>query len=256
VLLYSTENETKWEVGTFDRQELRFHSESQGKLDHDAFYAPKSMVDGGGRRILFGWIQETRSQEEIRAAGWAGVMSLPRVLTISSRDELQMEVAPELAELRRDTVAITRTKDITELNDRLAKAAIRNRSGELLWSFKVGNRVCGLELQIGVKSNSKPILSLSYASSNTPLDSIMIGDKIVPLHPNREKVSNVRIWIDGSIIEVFIDSAQVLTVRNYFDAGQSPELRAFYIGDVEAFRGLTVSDIMPISQDRLTSSIA
>lgn len=256
VLLYSTENETRWEVGTFDRQELRFHSESKGKLDHGAFYAPKSMVDGGGRRILFGWIQETRSQEEIKAAGWAGAMSLPRVLTISSGNELQMEVAPELAKLREDTVAITHAKNLNELNNRLAKAIIRNRSGEVSCSFKVGDRSCGLELRIGPTSDSKPMLALSYASNHAPPDSIMIGDKTVPLHPNREKVSNIRIWIDGSIMEVFIDSSQVLTVRNYFDAGESPEIRAVCLGEVEAFRGLTVANMMPISQDRLTTSIA
>lgn len=253
VLLYSTENETRWEVGTFDRQELRFHSESQGKLDHGAFYAPKSMVDEGGRRILVGWIQETRSQEEIKAAGWAGVMSLPRMLTLSSANELQMEVAPELAKLREDTIAITRAKSLNELNDRLAKAVIRNRSGEILWSFNVGDRTSGLELRTGAKSDSKPILTLSYASNHGSPDSITIGDKIIPLHPNREKVSNIRIWIDGSIMEVFIDSTQVLTIRNYFDAAQSPEIRAVSVGNMEAFRGLTISNIMPISKDRLTS---
>lgn len=254
VLLYSTENETRWEVGTFDRHELRFHSESQGKLDHGAFYAPKSMVDEAGRRILFGWIQETRSQAEIRAAGWAGVMSLPRVLTINSKDELQMEVAPELAELRQDTVEITKAKNVNQLNDRLNDAVIRNRSGELLWSFKVGSRGCGLELHAETKENSKPILSLSYSPNHPSLDSIMIEDKVITLHPNRERVSNVRIWIDGSIIEVFIDSAEVLTVRNYFDTGQTPELRVRYMGDVDALTGFTISNIMPISKDRLTSS--
>jgi beta-fructofuranosidase len=132
VLLYSTENEIRWEVGTFDRQKLRFHSESQGKLDHGAFYAPKSMVDGQGRRILLGWIQETRPQAEIKDAGWAGVMSLPRVLTIGSENELRMEVAPELAKLCENTVAITQAKNVNELNNRLAKAVIGNGVPDLL----------------------------------------------------------------------------------------------------------------------------
>lgn len=241
------------EGGMFDRQELRFHSESQGKLDHGAFYAPKSMVDGAGRRILFGWVQETRLQEEIGAAGWAGAMSLPRVLTINPKNELQMEAIPELAKLRQNTVEITRAKDVNELNDRFKNAPIRNRSGEILWSFKVGNRGCGLELQAGTQSNRKTILSLSYVSGRTPLDSIVIEDKVISLHPNREGVSSIRIWIDGSIMEIFIDSTQVLTVRNYFDTGQTPELRVRCLGDVEAFRGFTISNILPISNDRLTS---
>lgn len=254
VLLYSTENETRWEVGTFDRQELRFHSEKQGKLDHGAFYAPKSMVDGQGSRILFGWIQEIRPQEQIIDAGWAGVMSLPRVLTIiGSENELRMDVVPELAKLCENTVVITQIKSADELNDRLAKAVLGNRSGEVLWSFKVGKRACGLELPMGSKNDSKTMLALFYTPNHVPPDSIMIGDKIIPLHPNGKRISNVRMWIDGSVIELFIDFKQVLTVRNYFDASQSSELRVFWTGDVGAFNGITVSNVMPISRDRLTS---
>ena len=84
VLLYSTEHTTRWEVGTFDKSELRFHSERKGILDHGAYYAPRSMVDGNNRRILWGWVQETRDPAESRKAGWSGSISLPRVLSLGA----------------------------------------------------------------------------------------------------------------------------------------------------------------------------
>ena len=103
VLLYSTERKVYWEVGTFDQRDLRFHAESRGLLDHGSYYAMKSMVDAKGRRILWGWVQETRSPAETRAAGWAGAMALPRVLSLDSENQLRMEVPPEFASLRTDT---------------------------------------------------------------------------------------------------------------------------------------------------------
>jgi beta-fructofuranosidase len=253
VLLYSTEHKTFWEIGTFDRHELHFHSESKGLLDHGAYYAPKSMLDGQGRRILWGWVQETRSSEEIKAAGWAGAMSLPRVLTVGSNNELQMEVAPELAKLRQNTVSITRPRNADELNDRMSTAIIRNRSGEVFCSFKAGEHACGLELRIGSTSESKPILTLSYAGKPGSSDSVMIGGKSIPLNPDSERVSNIHLWVDGSIIEIFIDSKQVLTMRSYLDNAESAGLKVLWSGAAEALVNLTVSSIIPISGNRLTT---
>ena len=39
--------------------------ESEGLLDHGAYYAPKSQLDAEGNRILWGWITETRPQAEL-----------------------------------------------------------------------------------------------------------------------------------------------------------------------------------------------
>ena len=99
VLLYSTERKVYWESGTFDPEALAFYSEKRGLLDHGALYAPKSQLDAKGRRILWGWIPETRPEAEFRAAGWAGCMSLPRTLSLTEDGVLQMSVVPEVFEL-------------------------------------------------------------------------------------------------------------------------------------------------------------
>jgi beta-fructofuranosidase len=81
---------------------LRFTPQVIGKLDHGGyFYAAQTFLDGLGRRIAFGWLREGRSEAAARAARWAGVMSLPRVLTLAPDGTLRSEPAPELAVLRR-----------------------------------------------------------------------------------------------------------------------------------------------------------
>lgn len=70
------------------------------------FYAPQSMRDESGRRLMFGWLQEGRSDAAQVEAGWSGVMSLPRVVTLAADGSVHQEPAPEVATLRRDHVRI------------------------------------------------------------------------------------------------------------------------------------------------------
>ncbi len=96
VLLYSTERRVYWESGELDPKELVFHSQKRGLLDFGSFYAPKSQLDAKGQRILWGWITETRPEAEFSSAGWAGCMSLPRVLSVDDNGELKMQVLPAM----------------------------------------------------------------------------------------------------------------------------------------------------------------
>jgi beta-fructofuranosidase len=93
VLLISTMGKARWKVGTYANQ--RFTPEKEGVVDWGAYYAAKSMLDADSNRILWGWITETRPDADLIAVGWAGAMSLPRVLSLNSVNELTMKVAPE-----------------------------------------------------------------------------------------------------------------------------------------------------------------
>ena len=71
----------------------------EGVLDHGYLYAPLSLGDDQGRRLMWGWLREGRSTEKQIAAGWAGVQSFPRVLSLQG-PHLHMEPAPELKQIR------------------------------------------------------------------------------------------------------------------------------------------------------------
>ncbi|WP_285726911.1 glycoside hydrolase family 32 protein [Psychromicrobium xiongbiense] len=72
------------------------------RLDYGGryFYAPQSFRDESGRRIMFGWLQEGRSDAAAQEAGWSGVMSLPRLTTLAADGTLSFEPVPELKRLR------------------------------------------------------------------------------------------------------------------------------------------------------------
>jgi len=252
VLLYSTEHRTCWEVGSFDKSDLRFHSEQRGLLDHGAYYAPRSMADGDGRRILWGWVQETRSREESRQAGWSGCISLPRVLTVGSDNRLQIEVAPEFASLRQNTVTIEPPRTTADLTNQLTRATIVNRAGEVICTFKAGENPCGIELQLASATGSTSFFTISYSQA-TGKPFVAIGDKLLPLRPDHEGYSTLHIWVDGSVIETYIDKKEVVTTRWYDQPTAEGDIRVVWNGTVDVLKQLTISGIKPISDDRLTT---
>jgi len=63
----------------------RFLPETQCIVDGGGhFYAPQTLRDDQRRRLMWGWLWEGRSIAHQQAAGWAGVMSLPRLLRLSN----------------------------------------------------------------------------------------------------------------------------------------------------------------------------
>jgi beta-fructofuranosidase len=228
VLLYSTERKVYWEVGTFDKRELRFHGETRGLLDHGSYYAMKSMVDAKGRRILWGWVQETRTPAECEAAGWAGAMSLPRVLSLGPDNQLRMEVPPEFATLRQ----------------KAAGMEIKNRAGEIACRFKAGRSACGLELRAGATT----LFAISYGGS---APSVAVGGANLLLSPDHDQISRIHLWMDGSVIEAFVDGKEAMTARCYTPSPAA--IQVVWTGDSDALKSLELWGVTPTSSDRLSS---
>jgi beta-fructofuranosidase len=92
-------------IGEF--RNLQFYPEAYQRLDwgEKCFYAPLTFQDEQQRRIMFGWLQEQRPREEQIEAGWSGVMSLPRVLSLEA-DRVKTDFAPELQRLRQESVEL------------------------------------------------------------------------------------------------------------------------------------------------------
>lgn len=86
-------------------RDRRFHPESFDRINWPGgnLHAPRAMLDGHGRRILFANLNERRPSDELVAAGWSGCMSLPVELTLDT-DGTRVRFAPvaELQVLRHD----------------------------------------------------------------------------------------------------------------------------------------------------------
>jgi beta-fructofuranosidase len=248
VLLYSARHKVRWEVGTFDKHELAFHAETKGLLDHGSYYAAKSMLDANGRRILWGWVEETRSTQDCIAAGWAGVMALPRVLTLGTDNELRMELPPEFHSLCHNVETLQKAHSSATVAAALSNMPIQNRSGMIACTFRAGESAFGLELRDS--SQAAPLFAIKYDNANGK-PSVTIADQTLPLSPDRNGISILNLWMDGSVIETFVDNKAAMTARCYLPS--SGDLRLAWTGETAALKSLTVSRVTPISDDRLTT---
>jgi beta-fructofuranosidase len=193
-------------------------------LDHGRryFYAPLSFPTSSGRRIMFGWIPEGRNGDAQRAAGWSGVMSLPRELFISSEGKLAMRPIEELQQLRKaqrtwEQIDIS-TKTLTMLDDQAGNNLELNV--ELLpgQHGSCGVVVCcspdGQE-QTRIWYNlerGQLVLDRSLSSLDSEVDH---ENHTAPLALAVGELLRLQIFLDGSVIEVFANDRFTITSRIY-----------------------------------------
>lgn len=96
VLIVSPHGLVEYFTGDFDRAAGRFVAKSRGWMDASRnYYAPNSMEDPQGRRVLWGWVNGFPANR-----GWNGCLTLPRIVTFGDDGHLRQEPAPELEKLR------------------------------------------------------------------------------------------------------------------------------------------------------------
>lgn len=246
VLLYSTERKVCWESGEFDSKELLFHTQKRGLLDHGALYAPKSQLDANGRRILWGWVSETRPEAELSAAGWAGSMSLPRVLAMSDEGALRMEVIPEIAQLRGTEMSLP-AQSLSEKArlDALSTLELRSATAEIELLFQP--KPVSLEISDGTQEILAVAFDPTRSGRELAIGSMDVSFPLAGATPHR-----LHVFLDGSVVECFLDGQLGWTSRTYHAAKANLHIQ-IPPADLSAVESLHVWPLRPISPDRLTA---
>ncbi|WP_410766409.1 GH32 C-terminal domain-containing protein [Haloferax sp. DFSO60] len=216
LLHVSNYDDVRYFVGHADLETPDFDVDNEGLLDYGEFYAPQSTVVDDGRALMWGWVKESRGVNEQWHAGWSGMLSLPREVSVTDDGELRQRPARELAELRGNHVEL----------DTLELASDQRRSLDL-----AGN---AYEFELEVSVGDESAFELSVFESPTRLERTSIwydGDHVtvdrehssrhhgVDKEPRSMPVEGdsvtLRVFVDCSIVEVFADEQQCLTTRAY-----------------------------------------
>lgn len=237
-----------------DYEQHRFTPERIQSPDFGAsFYAPQSMADAGGRRIMWGWLREERDTEAQRAAGWSGVMSLPRILSVSPTGTLLMTPAPELSGLRGkqhhllDRVILPNGFQPVE--------GVQGTALEIVADFEPGDATAsGLvvrrspdgseETRIVYDCHQQRLAIDTKHSSLDPTAHTGVHEGLVPLPPDGSL--RLHVFLDQSIVEVFANDGACITARIYPSRPDSLDLGFFSETGTAKLRSIDIWEMQPI----------
>lgn len=189
---------------------LRFGTRTGGRLDHGRdFYAP-AVLQESDRALMWGWSWEAREHGE---TDWAGVLTAPRAVDVHPDGSLRVAPAPELELLRAAEPFVTRpgvrvplpeAYDLTvTARSRTTVSLLRSASGaQLSVRLDPAEGTLTLDRDDWPRTGTQGPITLAV----------------------RQPEVTVRILVDGSLLELFVDDRATVTERVYRRPDDVPEL--------------------------------
>ncbi len=231
----------------------QFHPESHARMSwvDNSFFAPESLVDDRGRRIMWAWILDEPLFGAQTKHGWSGTLSLPRVLSLGDDGLLHMDVPEEIEALRYGEVR--KGPFVVPADEEVPIDGVTGDGLELQVEMESAEAS-----QFGVKVCASPDgqeeTSISYDAEEKLLkvDTRRSGPddppKAVEAAPFELKPGErlkLRVFVDKSVVEVFANSRQAISRRIYPSRQNSGGVRVFSAGGDARVHSLTAWKITP-----------
>ena len=198
VLFVSPYGKVQYFIGDFDPNTCRFQAQSNGLLDYGPnFYAPNTMQVPDGRRIVWGWVNGFKSGH-----GWNGCLTLPRELSISKDGQLHQEPAPQLRKLRGKALK-WRNIALKEEAVKFSLPATNTLEISVEVEMQTAQRI-GISIRAGGETRSTVEVGLSAST-------LRAGGIEAPIDLGRKGDANLRIFLDRSVLEIFVNGRACVT---------------------------------------------
>ena len=249
---------TLYMAGEF--KDYHFTPEVMTKMDGGDiyFYAPQAFLDEQGRRIVLGWARESRSREAQLAAGWAGVMTLPRLLEWRPDGWMGQRPVPELEALRGPGQSWSHL--VVKPGQMLQPEGLNGDCLELEADFNLGEiggdlpGAFGLlvrrspdgqeQTEIRIDRQAECLVVDNTHSSLTP--EVETGCYDIPLDLSGLDHLNLRVFLDHSMIEVYANGLAVITCRVYPSRDDSTGIAFFGSDQPLGIENLRIWPMRPI----------
>ena len=173
-------------------------------------------------------------------------MALPRVLSVSTGNDLEMRAAPLLSSLRDKKLAsLVAQTSPKERARALNSVQIENLAGEMSWRIATGP----FSFAIGDTTGAWWSLKISRSASRLTL---RVNEKSIELPASDDSEMRFYLLLDASVAELFCDDLRVLTSRIYRKPN-GPLRVQISDSDLPALLTFEAWQLRPISPDRLTS---
>jgi len=242
----------------------RFIPQQHGRMNWPGgqISGPETMLDGRNRRVFFGWIREAR---DWRHYGWGSTMSLPRILSLDGAGQLRIEPAEELKQLRRPVQA----RDGVELS-----------ANETVTMAENADPCSEIDLEADITAASQFVLTVRQTpdgreetpivicrETNTiridlerstldeavryPRDGVLRGDgdlvlaQEAPFALKEGESLHLQVFLDRSVLEVFVNGRQCLAQRIYPSRSDSVGLSVAAVGGQARLRRWRLWSMLP-----------
>ncbi len=252
----------RYYVGTWKNDQLHPEYHEMMSYSDNEYFAPESYTDGRGRRILFAWVFDGRSDAVRRGCGWSGMMALPRVAELGPGNRLLMRPAEELTRLRYNPSVRTDVTIPADGEVALPFDPVMANVYELELDFvsqgasdygvlvacgpdgRAATRIgydasCG-QLRIDT-THSSTYLKKARSVTGTAAS----GIEAAPLPLAAGATLNLRVFVDRCMVEVFANDGQLALSRVVYPTPGSTGIRFYARGGPALVRTASAWDLMP-----------
>ena len=190
-----------------------------GRLDHGAnFYAASVLRSSPYGPLVWGWATEGRSDDWCVEADWAGMLTLPRCISMRLDGTVASHPLPALIALRHDQVELNR-----EPSGDLVAQGLPGQA-ELRLDLAPGPERAPVRATLRFGSDEHFDITVDWVSGTVTVDrSCASADprahRGAVAFPEPLCAAGARLtliaYVDGSIVEVFTNSGRCATVRVY-----------------------------------------
>jgi len=197
------------------------------------FYAPQTMLDPNGRRIMIGWFGLPDVESGTDEYGWAHCLTIPRVLELEDNKIIQKPL-PELKKLRKEK----RTSEISLDNETKSWEEVDFRKYELKMSITLSSLgKAGLKFRVG--DNEEVLFYYDTGQNKLILDrsnggKLATKDYGVTRKCNFKASSfDLQMFVDESSAEIFVNGGQEVFSTRLFNQETSNGIEFFSEGKAD-----------------------
>ncbi|MGD1822484.1 MAG: glycoside hydrolase family 32 protein [Pleomorphochaeta sp.] len=196
VLLGSPYKEVEYYIGSFNIETLDFSIEKKGIIDHCAqYYATNTIQDNKGRTIILAFERGFSKNK-----GWNNAISIPRELYIDEYNEIVQKPISELKQLRKNKIVENKNFSLSSIIDFTSNHLTQC---EINFNIKINDNS---KTNLILKDEKNCITQILFSQNSVKFDSIFIPFKKLNSY-------NVIIFIDHSILEIYIDDGKHCATR-------------------------------------------
>ncbi len=228
ILIISTvfDHHIKYAIGEIKNNQFIIEENSSWNLlDYgDEVYATNVLTDPNGKAILFAWIKGKGFES------WKGMICLPRIIDLTieeQKSQLIQKPIPTVKKLRKNLIYQKTKKFKPNQRHKIQNSISRSLELEIIFSLKLSTRK---DMKNTKKNEERSILGINFndgeqvfplqilktLNSNPIQYKIKLNSKSHLLRTVKEKQENhLHIFVDNSVLEVFINNREVMTSRFY-----------------------------------------